>query len=260
MRTRINYLHLGAAAALTLLTAHVAGTWTVRAIGTSSEATNNSDARTDTSGDATLSGIVKLTGSQPAATRINMAADPACLKMHPVPVMTEEVVTGTNGALKNAIVYISDGLGNRTFDPPTESAVFEQKGCTYNPRILGMRARQALKVINSDPTTHNIHPAPQNNREWNMSQPPASSPIEETFAREEIIPVKCNVHPWMKGYIAVFKHPYFVITGKDGSFALKNIPPGNYTIQAWHEKYGLLTQKVNLAPNQSQEVEFVFKP
>jgi plastocyanin len=180
--------------------------------------------------------------------------------MHPAPVMSEEVVTGTNQALKNVIVYISDGLGNRTFDPPTEPVVFEQRGCAYNPHILGMRARQTLKVTNSDPTTHNIHPAPQNNREWNMSQPPGSSPIEETFAREEIIPVKCNIHPWMKGYIAVFKHPYFAITGKDGSFALKNIPPGDYTIQAWHEKYGVLTQKVNLAPNRSQEAQFIFKP
>lgn len=260
MRTRINYLHVGTAAALVLLTAYSAGTRTVRGIGTSSKATNKSEARTDTSGEAALSGIVKLAGSPPEATRINMAQDPACLKMHPAPTMTEEVVTGANGALKNAIVYISDGLGNRTFDPPTEPVVFEQKGCIYNPRILGMRARQALKVINSDPTTHNIHPAPQNNREWNMSQPPGSTPIEETFARAEIIPVKCNVHPWMRGYIAVFKHPFFAITDKNGSFELKNVPPGEYTIQAWQERYGVLTQKVKLAPNQSQEVEFVFKP
>ena len=252
MRTRINYLKIGVTAALVLLTAHGAGTRTLRAIGTSSEA------REDTSGAATLSGIVKLEGSQPVATRINMAADPACLKMHSAPVMSEEVATGTNGALKDAIVYISDGLGNRTFDPPTEPVVFEQKGCTYNPHILGMRARQTLKVANSDPTTHNIHPAPQNNREWNLSQPPGSSPIEESFAREEIIPVKCNVHPWMKGYIAVFKHPYFAITSKDGAFDLKNVPSGEYTIEAWHEKYGVLTQKVTLETNQTKTLEFVF--
>jgi plastocyanin len=260
MRARINYLHFGAAAALALLTAHGTGTRTVRAIGISTEATNSGETLTDASAEATLSGVVKLEGPQPVATRINMAADPTCLKMHPAPVVSEEVVTGTNQALKNVIVYISNGLGNRTFDPPTEPVVFEQRGCTYNPHILGMRARQTLKVTNSDPTTHNIHPGPQNNREWNMSQPPGSSPIEETFAREEIIPVKCNVHPWMKGYIAVFKHPYFAITGKDGSFALRNIPPGDYTIQAWHEKYGVLSQKVNLAPDRSQEVQFIFKP
>jgi plastocyanin len=207
-----------------------------------------------------LSGIVKLGGAQPVATRIDMAADPACLKVHPTPVISEEVVTEANGALKNAIVYISDGLGNRTFEPPTLPVIFEQKGCSYHPHILGVRAGQTFRVTNSDPTTHNIHPAPQNNREWNKSQPPGSSPIDETFAHDEIIPVKCNIHPWMRGYIAVFKHPFFAVTDKNGSFELKNVPPGEYTIQAWHEKYGVLTQKVNLAPNQSQEVEFVFKP
>ena len=253
MGTRINYLQIAVTAALALLTAHGAGTRTLRVIGSTSEA------RADTSGAATLSGIVKLEGSQPVATRINMAADPACLKMHPTPVVSDEVVTGTNGALKDAIVYISDGLGNRTFDTPIEPVVFEQKGCTYNPRILGIRARQTLRLINSDPTTHNIHPVPQNNREWNMSQPPGSPPIEQTFAREEIIPVKCNVHPWMKGYIAVFKHPYFAITNKDGTFELKNIPRGEYTIEAWHEKYGVMAQKVTLEPNQTKTLEFVFK-
>jgi plastocyanin len=189
-----------------------------------------------------------------------MAADPACLKTHPAPLMSEEVATRANGALKNVIVYISDGLGNRAFDPPKEPAVFDQKGCSYNPHILGMRAGQTLTVTNSDPTTHNIHPVPQNNREWNMSQPPGSPPIEQTFAREEIIPVKCNIHPWMRGYIAVFKHPYFAVTDRNGSFDLKNVPPGEYTIQAWHEKYGVLSQKINLKPNQNQEVEFDFKP
>lgn len=260
MRTRTKHLYSIAAATLAFWLVPGAGRAIISITKESGKTTRTTAVRTDTSGDATLSGIVKLAGPHPVATRIDMTADPACLKMHPSPVMSEEVITGTNGALKNAIVYISDGLGNRTFDPPTEAVVFEQKGCTYNPRILGMRARQALKVINSDPTTHNIHPAPQNNREWNMSQPPASSPIEQTFAREEIIPVKCNVHPWMRGYIAVFKHPFFAVTDKNGSFTLKNIPPGIYTIQVWHEKYGVLTQKANLAPNQSQEVEFVFKP
>ena len=90
--------------------------------------------------------------------------------------------------------------------------------------------------------------------------PPGSAPIEQTFAREEIIPVKCNVHPWMKGYIAVFKHPYFAITEKDGTFDLKNVPPGDYVIQAWHEKYGVLAQKVTLGPNQAKALQFVFNP
>lgn len=260
MGKRTKYLYLIAAATLAFLLVPDGGRRTMSVTGESAEKPKTSQAQADNAGDGTVSGAVKVIGSQSVATRIDMAADPTCLKMHPAPVMSEEIVTGKNGALKNAIVYISDGLGNRSFDPPKEPAIFEQKGCTYNPRVLGMRARQTLRLINSDPTTHNIHPVPQNNREWNMSQFPGSPPIEQTFAREEIIPVKCNVHPWMTGYIAVFKHPYFAVTDTNGGFELKDVPPGQYTIQAWHEKYGVLTQKVTVEPNQAKTLEFVFKP
>lgn len=259
MGIRIKCLYLIAAAIFTFSTTADSSRRTFAVTRESSAAKIPSTAQADIAGDGTVSGTVRVIGSQAVATHIEMAADPVCLKMHPSPVMSDEVVAGPNGGLKNAIVYISEGIGNRSFDSPTVPALFEQKGCTYNPRILGMRAGQTLRLINSDPTTHNIHPVPQNNREWNISQPPGSLPIEQTFAREEIIPVKCNVHPWMRGYIAVFKHPYFAITDKDGSFDLKNVPPGDYTIEAWHEKYGTLTQKVTLGPNQTKALEFVFR-
>ena len=253
MGTKIKYLLLIASAAFAFSTAPARPE-------NSSAVNATRAARPEGSEGGTISGTARMAGSQDAAARINMATDPACLKIHPAPVINEEVVTGSNGALKNVIVYISEGLGDRSFDPPKEPAVFEQKGCTYSPRILGVRARQTFELINSDPTSHNIHPAPQNNREWNIFQPPGSAPIEQTFAREEIIPVKCNVHPWMKGYIAVFKHPYFAITEKDGTFDLKNVPPGDYVIQAWHEKYGVLAQKVTLGSNQAKAIQFVFNP
>jgi len=152
-----------------------------------------------------------------------MASDPACLKMHSAPVMSEEVVTGANGAMKDAIVYISDGLGNRTFRPTPEPAVFEQKGCTYNPHILGMRARQTLKVANSDPTTHNIHPAPQNNRSGTSPSHRAHL-LSSKLRREDIIPVKWQCTSLMKGYIAVFKHPYFAITQQGWHVRSENVP------------------------------------
>jgi hypothetical protein len=136
--------------------------------------------------------------------------------------------------------------------------VLEQKGCQYKPHVLALQANQKLDVVNSDETTHNIHPSPNNNREWNMTQP-HGMPLEKTFAREEIaISVKCNVHPWMKGYIAVFKHPYFAVTDKNGNFELKEVPPGTYTITAWQEKLGTQTQKVTVGATEAT-IDFAFK-
>jgi plastocyanin len=161
--------------------------------------------------------------------------------------------------LQNVIVFVADGLGDRTFDPPSQPAVIQQKGCMYQPHVLAVRANQPFEVINEDPTSHNIHAIPANNREWNKAEPPGAK-IDEAFAREEIaIPVKCNVHPWMHSYVAVFKHPYFTVTGKDGSFNLENLPPGTYTIEAWHEKLGSATQKITVGTNETKSIDFVFK-
>jgi hypothetical protein len=126
--------------------------------------------------------------------------------------------------------------------------------------MVGVQAGQTLKILNSDPTTHNIHPVPANNREWNTSMSPGGSPLERTFAREEVmIPVKCNVHPWMKSYIGVLKHPFFAVTGKDGTFEIKGLPPGEYTIEAWHEKLAPMTQKITVAAKDSKAVDFTLK-
>jgi plastocyanin len=207
-----------------------------------------------------LTGIVKLDGPAPRAALINMAQEPACAKMHSASAASEEVVTGQGGSLANVIVYISEGVKDPGPAAPGTPAVIAQKGCMYQPHVLAMQAGQDLQIINDDPTSHNIHPMPVNNREWNKSQPPGMAPIDATFAREEIsIPVKCNIHPWMKSYIAVFKNSYFAVTSKDGSFSLPNLPPGNYTITAWHEKYGSISQAVTLAPNAPQAVTMTFK-
>jgi len=209
---------------------------------------------------ASVKGVVKFEGTAPKPRLINMAADPSCARQHPTPVAVEDIVTDTNGGLENVVVFIADGLGDRTFDPPTQPAVIEQKGCMYRPHVVAVRANQKLDVVNSDPTTHNIHPLPTNNREWNKAEPPGST-VEDSFAREEIaIPLKCDVHPWMRSYVAVFKHPNFAVTRKGGGFDLANLPPGTYTIEAWHEKLGTAIQKITLGGNETKTVEFVFKP
>ena len=221
----------------------------------------NPAAAFDTSAPAIVTGVVRLDGPVPAGKSISMTKDPACMKMHPSGVTTEDVIAGSNGALTNVIVYVSEGLGDRTFDPSGNAVVIEQKGCRYRPHVLAMQAKQKLQIVNSDPTSHNIHPLPTNNQEWNKSQPPGQPPIEATFAREEIaIPVKCNEHPWMRAYIAVFKHPFFSVTGTDGRFELKNLPSGTYVVTAWQEKLGSVEQKLTIGAKETKTLDFVFKP
>jgi len=206
-----------------------------------------------------IKGVVKFEGTAPKGKPISMAADPSCAKQHPGPVLTLEVATDSKGGLQNVLVFIADGLGDRTFDPPKEPVVISQKGCLYQPRVLAVQANQPFEVVNDDPTSHNIHPTPANNREWNKAELPGAR-VEEAFAREEIaIPVRCNIHPWMRGYIAVLKNPYFAVTKQDGSFDLPNLPPGTYTIKAWHEKLGTATQTITIGANQTKEINFVFR-
>ncbi len=207
-----------------------------------------------------LTGTVKLTGAAPKAKRIRMDAEPSCASKHAGGVTDEEFVTGDGGSLGNVVVFVKEGLkGN--FAESKEAVVLDQVGCLYQPHVVAVQTNQPIEVRNSDPTTHNIHPTPSANREWNESQPQGAAPLNKSFAREELaIPVKCNVHPWMKSYIAVFKHPYFKVTGKDGKFEIKNLPPGDYTVVAWHEKLGESEpQKVTVGAKETKTVDFTFK-
>jgi plastocyanin len=136
----------------------------------------------------------------------------------------------------------------------------DQHGCMYQPHVLGVMAGQKIDIKNSDTTNHNIHPLPQTNQEWNESQPPGSDVKVQSFPRQEVmIPVKCNIHPWMRSYIGVVSHPFFAVTGDDGTFTIKGLPPGTYTIETWHEKYGTQDQQITVGPKESKTVDFSFK-
>lgn len=213
-----------------------------------------------TGNEGTITGKVNFQGQAPKFRPIDMAADSVCASKHPTPVFPEEVAVNGNGTLRYVFVYVKSGLGDKTFALPSQAAVLDQNGCLYKPHVLGIQARQNLEVRTSDNTTHNIHPLPKNNVEWNVSQPPGADPIIKSFARTEVmIPVKCNQHPWMRAYIGILSHPFYAVSGEDGTFTIKDAPPGDYEIEAYHEKYGAITQKVTVGPKESKSVDFTFK-
>jgi Carboxypeptidase regulatory-like domain len=206
----------------------------------------------------TISGKVTYEGTPARQKPIDMSKEPACAAQHPTPITTETVVVGPGNALVNVVVYVSAGAPDES-TPPTEAATVTQKGCQYLPHVIPMVVNQELKVVNADSNSHNIHPLAKINNEWNKSQPPGTPPFSEKFGKPEFIPVKCNIHPWMHSSFAVLKNSHYAVSGGDGSFSLPNLPPGKYTISAWHESYGEQTQDVTISGNETKTVNFVFK-
>jgi hypothetical protein len=186
-----------------------------------------------------------------------MSKEPSCAKAYTTPPTTETVVTGANNSLENVVVYISAGAPDDA--APSQPATFTQKGCRYLPHVLAFQVNQELKILNEDQTSHNIHPLAKVNREWNKSQPPGTPPLVDKYDKMEFIPVKCNVHPWMHGTFAVLKNSHYSISGADGGFTLPNLPPGKYTVTAWHESYGEQTQEVTISGSETKSVNFSFK-
>ncbi len=192
-----------------------------------------------------LNGTVKFDGEAPEASAIQMAADPSCARMHPDAVMTEFVIVGDGGGLKNVFVYVKEGLEGQMFDIPTEAVMLDQQGCMYTPHVFGVRAGQTLTIRNSDETLHNIHAMPADNKEFNIGQPVQGLTTDRIFANPEVmVPFKCDVHKWMASYVGVVDHPFFATTDINGSYSIPGLPAGDYVVEAWHEKYG--TQQMSV--------------
>jgi hypothetical protein len=203
-------------------------------------------------------GSVSFAGDPPKMPPLNMSAEPDCAKLHGSPVFPD-VVAISDGKLANVFVWVKSGLEGKTFEPSSQSVALDQKGCLYTPHVLGVQANQQLVISNSDPFTHNVHPLPQANREWNRSQSAGASAVDYKFPRQELmIPVKCNIHPWMRSYISVVDHPFFAVSGADGSFTIKSLPPGTYAIEAIHESLGTKEASVTVGNSESAEVSFDF--
>lgn len=205
---------------------------------------------------ATISGVVKFDGPVPKPHQIDMAQDPACGSQ---PAFDESFVVN-NGGLANVFVYVKSGLQGGFGGGSAQVPTIEQRGCRYHPHVLGAMVGETVKIVNADETTHNIHPMPAANKQWNESQMPKSDPIMKTFSKPELmIPIKCNQHPWMKMYLNIVDNPWFAVSGPDGKFEIKRLPPGEYTLAAVHEKLGEQDVKVTVGPKESKTASFTFK-
>jgi len=207
-----------------------------------------------------IKGTVVLQGAPPPPQKILLSGEPECAQLNPGSLVSPVVTVGANGSLANVAVYIKSGLANYHFETPQTPVELEQKNCMYQPRVLALMTNQVLDVQNEDPIQHNVHPTPRDNPAFNMTQVIHGAPIQKAFANPELaIRFMCNLHPWMRAYVFVFPDPYFDVTTTAGTFDLKDVPPGTYTIEAWQEKFGTQDQTVTLAPNETKSITFSFK-
>lgn len=175
------------------------------------------------------------------------------------PIYSEEVIVNDNGTLRNVIVYVKEGYEKFTFDTPQQPKTLDQKGCKYHPHVDTIQVGQPLEILNSDAFAHNVHAIASINPEINLGQPNQGMKSVKKFDNEEVaVPFKCDVHPWMSAYFGVFNHPFHTVTKDDGAYELK-LPPGEYVIEVWHEKFGIKSEKVTVQANEKKELNFTYK-
>jgi len=204
-------------------------------------------------------GQVSFTGSPSKPKPLDLSKEPPCVNLHANnSLYPENLVTGPGNTLRNVVVYISSGAPIAG-PAPSSPVLFDQEGCHYTTHVLAFRVGQEVKISNSDPFSHNIHPIARINREWNKIQPAGTPPFSYAYENEEFIPVKCNIHSWMQGYFVVLKTAHFAVTDENGRFTLPELPPGKYTVTAWHETLGTKSQDITVgSTNEPLTLNFVF--
>lgn len=209
-----------------------------------------------TAGD--VSAAVTFAGPAPTLDMVDMSSEQACAAKHETDPTEQFFVQGPDGGLANVFVYVTEGLEDLEFPTPSTAVVLDQNGCTYDPHVLGVQVDQELTIRNSDGLLHNINASPTENRPFNVSQPVNMDTNRSFRAPEVMIPVRCDVHGWMNAYIGVMDHPYYAVSGQDGSVSLEGLPPGDYVVEAWHERYGVQTTNVTVATGETAEISFEF--
>ncbi len=206
-----------------------------------------------------ISGVVKVVDA-PRRKKIKMDADPKCAALHADAPLSDEVVVDANGGVQYAFVWIKSGLEGKSLPAPKTQAVLDQKGCRYEPHVVGVMVGQELLIRNSDDLLHNIHALPFENKEFNFGQPSKGMEEKKSFAKQEVmVKVKCDVHPWMSAWIGVVSHPCFAVTDASGKFEIKGVPPGKYTVEVWQEKYKSVTADVEVKAGAASAANFEMK-
>ena len=207
-----------------------------------------------------ITGKIGFEGTAPAAEKIAMNADRFCEGAHKDVVVSETVVVNSNNTLKNVFVYVKEGLEGQTFETPNTPVVFDQSSCMYSPHVFGAQVNQDIQIINSDSTLHNVHSMGEKNKGFNLGMPIKGMKLKKKFGEPEVmVKIKCDVHPWMNAYVGVLPHPFYAVSGDDGTFKIENLPAGTYTIESWHEKYGTQTQQVTVGEGESKTADFSYK-
>jgi len=214
---------------------------------------------TGPTGTASVSGVIHFTGAAPSNPKIDMSQEAACKGKYTTPPVEPQYVVN-DGKLGNVFVYVKSGLPNgATYAAPSTPVEIDQTGCLYHPRVFGVMTNQDIVIKNNDAVLHNIKAVPATNRGFNISQPSAGMTSTRKFTSPEVmVPLECNVHGWMHAWVGVLPHPFFATADSTGAFSIKNLPPGTYTIEAWHEKLGTQQQTVTVGAGEAKTQDFTF--
>lgn len=208
-------------------------------------------------GTAVLRGRVKFEGRRPPTTPVSMRGDPACGRNGET-VPSPRTVIAPSGGVPHVFVYVRKGITG-AYDPPTAPVTLDQRGCMFAPHVFGLRVDQPLHIINSDHTIHNVHSLARRNIDFNISQPAQGMQTIRTFSKPEVmVKFRCDVHGWMEAYCGVLPHPFFAVTDTEGRFEITRLPPGEYTLETWHELWGTLRRKVAVAEGAALTVDFTY--